>query len=182
MPAATKSDVRGRPPLTEPPLPPEVRTELIRYASTGSVTDKLLAEAAGVAPTTWTSWKARTEPGFVDFFAEIEHARTKGKIALIAAVRKQGLAGDWKALKYLLSVTEPDYSERRGETTINVETNVAAGDGALAVGGTGLTEQDLADAAEMLLRRSMERDAAARAERRAALAAATTPREAAEGE
>lgn len=103
---------RGRPRRRKPPLSDEVVAELLRYASTGA-NDKMLAEAAGVAPSTWSTWKGRAEKGFREFFEKIDNARAKGDIALLAVVRRAAVKdGDWKAARYLLACRHREFSER----------------------------------------------------------------------
>ena len=103
---------RGAPRLKGPPLAAEVREELIKLAQTG-VPDKVLAQAVGIPPTTWSTWKGREERGFVEFFAEVERARARGDVALMATIRRAAGEGDWRAARYILACRHPELSERR---------------------------------------------------------------------
>lgn len=84
---------------------------MLDVAETGA-TDTMLARAAGVPPSTFATWKGRTEPGFVAFFDEIERARAVGDRYLLDLVRSAA-STDWKAAKYLLSCRHAELSEAR---------------------------------------------------------------------
>lgn len=147
----------GRPPLTEPPLSPAARAEVIRFAQTG-VPDCVLASAVGIKPTTWTMWKGRSEPGFVDFFEEIERARARGDLALIATVRRSAAEGDWKAAKYILSCRHAELSERRAALKAAAEeeaerARLAAAEQKAGDEFSDFSEEEWAHAARMIIER-----------------------------
>lgn len=102
----------GRPPLEAPPISDEVREEVLKFAATGAP-DKILASSVGVDPSTWSKWRLREEPSFVQFFQELERARARGDLALFACIRKAAGEGDWRAARSLLVSRHPELSERR---------------------------------------------------------------------
>jgi hypothetical protein len=102
----------GRPKLEAPPISDEVREEVLKFAATGAP-DKILASSVGVDPSTWSKWRLREEPSFVQFFQELERARARGDLALFACIRKAAGEGDWRAARSLLVSRHPELSERR---------------------------------------------------------------------
>jgi hypothetical protein len=89
-----------------------VREEVLKFAATGAP-DKILASSVGVDPSTWSKWRLREEPSFVQFFQELERARARGDLALFACIRKAAGEGDWRAARSLLVSRHPELSERR---------------------------------------------------------------------